>query len=197
MDMERQRALTPWNSEYARLGKNQGYFIYKDKDGVGHCLRITSVARAVHESIFASPFQHYYGNEVSLNGYLDDHAKVEGAIYGAGYNIGHWNGMTEAQVSYSEFEYHIRELEGYERRLQERINEKKAELDRLQNACCKLRTDCIGCSEYSVSDHYDQGVKHGLDIFCALKCRKAHVKNEPLPVPPSIFDKPECKEDER
>ena len=194
--MERRKALNPWNSACAKLRKNQGYFLFKDDKGQLTLMMVDSVARAMHESIFMSPFEHYYGNEVSFNGYLSTYTdchKVEAYAYGAAYNTGLWNGTVDAQVAYRDFEMYIDSLEKYRDRLKEEIEKERKELDKIRLCKCAYRDDCHGCPEFGFHDNYSYRItRNGKYILkCYLKDREVYIDEEPDTIPPSIFNKKE------
>lgn len=189
--MERRKALNPWNSACAKLRGNQGYFLYKDDKGVLNLMRVLSIARSMHESIFMSPFEHYYGNEVSLNGYLDTDHKIDAMAYGAAYNTGFWNGQIDAQVVYRDFEMYIDSLEKYRDRLKEEIEKERQELDRIRSCQCAYRDDCHYCKEFGFFDndaHRFTGSGKYI-LRCFLKDREVYVNEEPAAISPSIFNK--------
>lgn len=196
--MERMKALNQWNSACAKLRKNQGYFLYKDNKGRMNLMLVSSIARAVHESIFMSPFEHYYGNEVSLNGYLDDRSnKIDAIAYGAAYNTGFWNGQVDAQIAYRDFEMYIDSLEKYSNGLKEEIKRERKELDRIKLCQCAYRDDCHYCNEFGFYDNtahrFTGSGKYVLR--CHLKDREVYVNKEPDTISPSIFNKA-CEEEE-
>lgn len=188
--MERRKALNPWNSACANLRRNQGYFLYRDDKGVLILMHVSSIARSMHESIFMSPFEHYYGNEVSLNGYLDTDHKID-VFAGIAYNVGFWNGQIDAQVAYRDFEMAIDTLEKYRDNLKEEIEKERKELDRIKRCQCAYRDDCHYCNEFGFFDnHAHRFTGAGKYVLrCFLKDREVYVNEEPDTITPSIFNK--------
>lgn len=191
MQRDLNRTLSPWNSSMAKLERNQGYFLYRDDKGILNCLLVDSVARAIRESIFLRPWEHEYGNEVSINGYLNSFHKIEAVTYGTGYNTGFWNGMIDVQVSYRDFEMYIDSLESYRDRLKEEIEKERKELDRIRLCKCAYRDDCHGCSEFGFHDNEAYQFTHNgkYILKCYLKDREVYIDEEPDTIPPSIFNK--------
>lgn len=196
--MERRKALNPWNSACAKLRKNQGYFLYKDDKGVVNLMLVSSIARSMHESIFMSPFEHYYGNEVSLNGYLDTNHRIDAIAYGAAYNTGFWNGQIDAQVAYRDFEMEIDTLEKYRDRLKEEIEKERKELDRIRHCQCAYRDDCHCCKEFGFFDNHAYRITGSgkYVLRCYLKDKEVYIDEEPATINPSIFNKAEKEEAE-